>query len=71
MQEKLVKIYNYPSLWIKNFFPPLGNNATQQVPNSTAYDLRGPAKSTLESLGTIHILPQHIFRHFDPFPTLN
>jgi len=27
-----------------------GNNATQQVPNSTAYDLRGPAKSTLESL---------------------
>ena len=28
----------------------LGSNSTQQVPNSTAYDLRGPAKCTLESL---------------------
>jgi len=27
-----------------------GSNSTQQVPNSTAYDLRGPAKCTLESL---------------------
>ena len=35
-------------MWI--YFKILGSNSTQQVPNSTAYDLRGPAKCTLESL---------------------